>query len=47
MTHLASDSTFEQHRGVVVDELELLEDIHSRVIIRQQLQVLIGKSQLK
>jgi hypothetical protein len=42
-TYLARDSSLEEDGGVVVNELELFEDIHTRVVIGQKLQILIGK----
>lgn len=46
-TYLACYSSLEENGGVVVNELELFEDIYTRVVIGQKLQILIGKREFQ
>ena len=46
-TYLASYSTFEQDGRIVVDELELLENLNSLLVVGDQLEVRIRDSQLQ
>lgn len=39
--YLAGDTAFEEHRRVVVDELELLQDLDALLVVRDELQVLV------
>lgn len=41
--YLTCNSTFEKYRRVVIDEAEVLEHTDPLLIIREKLQVLIGK----
>ena len=45
--HLASNSTLEQDRLIVVDELEILQNLDPLLVIGQQLEVLFTQSHAK
>jgi hypothetical protein len=47
MTHLAGHSTLEEDGRVVIDELKLLEDIDSGIVVGQEFQILIGEREFQ
>lgn len=47
MTYLAGDTALEEHRRVVVNELELLQDLDALLVVRDELQVLVRDRELQ
>ena len=44
---LACHAALEKDSGVLVDELQLLEDLDARLVVGQKLQVLVGQRELE
>jgi hypothetical protein len=45
--HLASHSALEQHRRILIDEMQPFEHLHPALIIRKQLEVLVRERELE
>jgi hypothetical protein len=42
--YLTSHATLQQHRRVLVDELQLLQNVDSLLVVREKLEVLLAES---